>query len=147
MSAAGAAAPFFFYGTLMDPAVLDAVVGRRVPAAARRPAAVAGYARVCRAGASYPILVPAADGRVEGIVVSGLGARDAARLTAFEGDDYHTAMLDARLRTGGVVAARAFLPRPGVPASPEPWLPDDWRRRHRARYLARLHGFGAGTPV
>ena len=128
----------FFYGTLMDADVLGAVIGRRVPASAVEPAWIEGFRRVYRRGAWYPVLVEAPGGRVDGIVVAGLSDSEAARLVAFEGDEY-------RLETRTVHAARrgrrtvgVFVPVPGVPATDEDWTPDGFRRRHRAEYLRRV---------
>ena len=92
---------YFFYGTLMDRTVLAAVLGRSLPPAASRPASLDGYRRVFRAGASYPVLVPAAGEVVAGIVVDGLGQGDRRRLEAFEGSDYVSREMPVRLGRGG----------------------------------------------
>lgn len=131
-------APFFFYGVLMDRDVLRLVTRRPVPAAACRAAAIDGFSRVYRDGASYPILIPADGACVEGILVSGLGDAEEGRLRAFEGDEYDLVTVPVRKGRGGAVEARVFMPRSGVPASSLPWMPEHWRRHHRARYLARL---------
>lgn len=128
---------YFFYGTLMDTAVLDTVVGRRLPARCRRGATIAGYRRVYRAGAWYPILQPAPESRVDGVVVSGLGAADASRLAAFEGEEYELAEVPVALIGGGTTPAKVFLPAPGVPGSSHEWTFEDWRRKHRREYLRR----------
>ena len=126
---------YFFYGTLMDTDVLARVIGRRLPAGSTEPAVIEGYARVYAAGACYPVLVPALAGRVEGLLVSGIGARAAARLYDFESDSYE-------LRRMSVVAARrrrlsalTFMGRPGRAASLDPWELESWRRRHKREYL------------
>ncbi len=133
---------FFFYGTLIDVDVLHAVVGRPIPRAARRLAEVHGWQRIVRAGASYPLLLPEESGRVDGVLVSGLGSTDVARLIHFEGDDYRLDELPVRPRGGGVVRARVFLPQPGIPATAEVWSLNAWQRRHKRRYLARLRRRG-----
>ncbi len=95
---------FFFYGTLVHPAILARIVGEE---AARnvyvQPALLPDH--ICRhvQGADYPALVPydsslssssssikLIEGRsfVRGVLVRGLTARHAAILDAFEGDDY-----------------------------------------------------------
>ena len=130
---------FFFFGTLMDPAVLDLVVGRHVPEAAKRPAVLDGYRRARVRGATYPIVVPAPGSEVAGVMVSGLRPSDADRLTAYEGDGYVLAELEVRAG-GGAKRAHVYLPRSGggLEALEESWDFDDWRRRHRAGFLARL---------
>ncbi len=133
---------FFFYGTLIDADVLDAVVRRPIPRAARRPADVHGWRRVVRAGASYPLLLPEENGRIDGVLVSGLGATDVARLIRFEGGDYALGEVLVRPRGGVVVRARVFLPHAGVPATAEAWSLAVWQRRHKRRYLAHLRRCG-----
>lgn len=99
---------FFFYGTLMDEDVRALVVGRRAPPSACRPAVLAGYRRVFRDGAAYPILVRAraseGDGvtRVDGCLVAGLSKREISRLKVFEGEEYELTDLPVRTpsRTG-----------------------------------------------
>lgn len=134
---------YFFYGTLMDPAVLRAVLGRSPGREASQAASLDGYRRVYRRGAWYPVLVEAAGEKVDGILMGGLGREDAQRLEAFEGEDYALAVL--AVRTGhreGVAArvfmARVFMARAGVPATAEPWSLADWRRRHRRLYVERV---------
>jgi gamma-glutamylcyclotransferase (GGCT)/AIG2-like uncharacterized protein YtfP len=129
---------YFFYGTLMDRTVLAAVLGRSLALAASRPASLDGYRRVFRAGASYPVLVPAAGEVVAGIVVDGLGQGDRRRLEAFEGSDYVSREMPVRLGRGRLAAAWVFMPRPLLPVSATPWSPADWRRRYRRQYLQRI---------
>ncbi len=130
---------FFFFGTLMDQAVLDIVVGRHVPAAAKRSAVLEGYRRARVRGATYPIVVPADGAEVAGLLVSGLRPTEADRLTAYEGDGY--VLVEHEVRAGGgAKRAHVYLPRAGggLAALDENWDFDDWRRRHRAGFVARL---------
>lgn len=132
---------YFFYGTLMDRAVLAAVLERAPPRPARS-ATLAGYRRVFRAGASYPVLVPATGEEVVGVAVEGLGEGDGRRLEAFEGSDYRLREMPVRLAHGGVVPAWMFMPKPEVPAASTAWTLADWRRRYRRQYLQRIGGTG-----
>jgi gamma-glutamylcyclotransferase (GGCT)/AIG2-like uncharacterized protein YtfP len=127
---------YFFYGTLMDRRVLEAVIGRPPPRAAR--ASLDGHRRMLRQGASYPVLVAVAGGAVHGVLVAGLGEGDARRLEAFEGSDYVLREMPVRLAHGRCVPALVFMPAPFLAAAAEPWLPDEWRRRHRRRTLRRV---------
>ncbi len=138
MSLRTGAARFFFYGTLMDRMVLAAVLGRSPPAAKARPASLDGYRRVFRAGATYPVLVPAPEEVVAGIVVEGLGQGDRRRLEAFEGRDYVLREMPVRVVRGGLATAWVFMPRPRLPVSATPWTPAGWRRRYRRQFLQRM---------
>ncbi|TVR97948.1 MAG: gamma-glutamylcyclotransferase [Rhodospirillales bacterium] len=129
----------------MDRDVLACVLGRRPPDRPR-PARLNGYRRMVRAGASYPILVADPAAAVAGILVSGLDAHDQDRLRRFEGEDYRLDRLAVLVRCGGTMTAQVFMPQPWVQAGSEPWDLPAWRRRHKARYVARLRAFGMCDP-
>jgi hypothetical protein len=136
---------FFFYGTLLDDDVFPLVTGRSLAPRDRCRAAIDGYLRVFREGASYPILVATAGGRVEGALVGGVGPREAERLKTFEGDEYALIQLIVHRHNGGPVGAHVFMAKTWVPGSADVWDFANWRRRHKRRYLARLRGPGNWT--
>jgi gamma-glutamylcyclotransferase (GGCT)/AIG2-like uncharacterized protein YtfP len=70
----------FVYGTLMDDARVQAVVGRRLP---RREAVLDGFERVEQAG-SYPYVVPRDGARVTGALLDEVDDTALARLDAYE---------------------------------------------------------------
>ena len=129
---------FFFYGTLMDPEVLDAVIGRRVPQVDRQTAIIEGFRRVFRLDAWYPVLVPARGERISGILVDTLSEKETDRLIAFEGNEYVMCVRSVSGVRTGETSAQLFLPRPGVPTSSEEWTLQKWRLRHRQEYLRRV---------
>ncbi len=128
----------FFYGTLMDGDVLGAVIGRPASTVRRQGASVEGYRRFHRFGASYPILVPSPDGRIEGILASGLRPADMARLIAFEGSDYDLVEISVRAVRCGPTRAMIFMSGPEVMASPQEWTLTTWTPRHKKEYLRRI---------
>jgi len=81
------AVEIFLYGTLLDPAVLEARSGRRFPPRARRPALLMGWRRVMLRRQPYPTLRRARGGCVQGVVVRVCGA-PLRRLMAYEGPAY-----------------------------------------------------------
>jgi hypothetical protein len=136
---------FFFYGTLLDDDVFALVTGRSVATRDRCRAVADGYRRVFREGASYPILIAAAGGRVDGALVSGVGLRETERLKTFEGDEYDLIPISVHAHNRGQVRAHAFMAKTWVPGSAEAWNLAAWRRRHKQRYLARLRAFRIWT--
>lgn len=134
---------YFFYGTLMDADVLARVAGRRVAASNVEPAVVSGYRRVYVAGAPYPMLVPAPEGRVEGRLVSGLGGLETRRVAWFEGAEYELRPVRVRAARRGELEALAFMAGPGLGPSAEDWDLAAWRRRHKRAYLMRVAGWMA----
>ncbi len=127
----------FFFGTLMDPDVLSAVLGR-LPAAAQREAAfLRGMRRVLVAGRPYPMLIPQPAGRVEGVLVSGLSDRDIERLAYYEGWEYVSEPVTVRTLAGRSVETEMFTASSGVLPENRDWRLDLWQRKHKAGALAQ----------
>jgi hypothetical protein len=129
---------FFFYGTLIDPEILRAVLQRSVDPMRRREAVLKGYRRVYRRGASYPIIIADTTAQVEGIVVSALTTLDIMLLTAYEGQEYEIRELPVSCSGSGFVRARVFLPGPGCETSSKSWTPEDWNKRFRHPFIRSI---------
>lgn len=128
---------FFFYGTLMDADIRNAVLGRFTKSETVTPACLPGWRRVGLRGRSYPVIVPAAGAAVDGLAVS--FAEDAERpvtdlLTAFEGHEYDLASLE--LSSGDVVSVFAGARR--CHPTGRAWSLSDWQRRHKRAFLAAI---------
>lgn len=130
---------FFFYGTLMDRDVLMHVLGRRIIAAALRPATLRGWRRTAIAGASYPIVVRDKASQVEGVTFDGLSTVEADRLAAYEGPRYVLIRAFADLPRQGPRAVFLFQPRPGAfkPVA-QAWSLAAWQADHKTTFLAAL---------
>lgn len=130
---------YFFYGTLMDAAVRAAVLGPRSDLPPVEAASLSGYRRLYMRGATYPVLVPAPQQEVEGLLLHEVDANAERRLVHFEGDAYRQAMVTVAGRRSGLIAACCFLPVDNDLAdATQPWDLATWRRRHRRRYLTRI---------
>ncbi len=139
--------PFFFYGTLMDADLLELVAGEAVPREAIEPASLRGFRRTGVAGRSYPMLVRRSGGRVEGILVRGLGRDARRRFVAYEGTGYRLARLGVTDLAGGRVTARIFLDAGAMRSDGKPWSLAGWRRRWKRRALRRAGRLGGGDPA
>lgn len=141
------AAPYFFFGTLMDVELLARVCGEPVASSQVVPAEIAGFRRTGVTGRSYPILVERSGGRVEGILVFGLSPRASTRLDAYEGANY--ALKPVTVRTGRwSVAARyyAFVgARNGLRSDGRLWTLERWQRRWKRRAMRRAGRLGPKT--
>lgn len=107
-------ATLFLYGTLLDPAVLEAMAGEPGLAHRMRAALLEGWRRVPLRGTPYPTLLRVATGNAvtDGAVLR-VGQRALARLSAYEGAGYR--LVPVTVATfGGPVRARA-------------WVADRWR--------------------
>ena len=129
---------FFFFGTLMDPSVVELVTGQ--PAPAMTPASACGVRRERIRGRSYPMLRPHPTGRVEGVVADGLDAVALWRLACYEGPEYYTGLLDVVMADGTKRRVMAYFCHPWVVSSRRGWQLRDWQLRARPNYMRLLAG-------
>ena len=73
--------PLFAYGTLRDPDILWAILGRSIPDHARLMARAPGYAAVHYPGRTYPALIGNPMEAAPGLVLDGLSPLDVAVLS------------------------------------------------------------------
>jgi len=141
---------YFFYGTLCDADVQRLILGYRPNARQLCPARLPGYRRKRARGRSYPVLLRAPGGLVDGLLFRPARPSDASRLAAYEGPEYLTRSLPVRRRDTGAAPrrARVFLPAgtaaPGsalVPAFDD-WRLNRWQRHEKAAFLQSLHRQG-----
>jgi hypothetical protein len=125
---------FFFYGSLLDPAIRRAVMGARAERCRMVPAALEGWRRCRWRKAIYPVLLRKPGAAVEGCLVDGVDATAAARLAAFEGPAYRVAMVAVRSVAGGTASAHVFLPNRRQ-ASPASWILEEWQRGRQKQAL------------
>ena len=138
--------PMFFFGTLMDRDVRQAVLGRPTPEHALEPASLRGWCRRPVAGRTYPMLAPHPAGQVDGVLVHGLDAHDRRRLDHYEGEEYIVAEMKVISGRGGRRNALVYVCRPGVAAGRGPWRLRDWQSRHKRAALARIRAVMAACP-
>jgi len=124
----------FFFGTLIDADVRQAVVGRPLPV---ETATAAGFVRVFIAGRTYPMLLPKATGRVGGVLTPPLEDAALRRLNAYEGPEYRLRPITVETATG-TVTAHAYFCRHGVAAGRREWRFEDWLRREKRSWVPRI---------
>jgi gamma-glutamylcyclotransferase (GGCT)/AIG2-like uncharacterized protein YtfP len=129
---------FFFYGTLMDEAVRRAVLGAAAQPLLVEPATLAGWQRCAIPGRSYPMVRPAADESVDGLLAEGIDGEGAARLDRFEGPEYRRTPLDVRRISGETVTAWVYVALHAGKGAARRWDFETWRRQHRAAMLRGL---------
>jgi hypothetical protein len=116
----------FVYGTLLFPEVLAALLGR-VPV--RTPAVATGWRVAALPGRVYPGLVPAENGRANGLVISGLTRAEGRILDAYEDADYQLTVIT--LADGR--SCPTYVWRTDVLA--HDWNPHGFAVEHLARYV------------
>lgn len=140
---------YFFYGTLCDADVRRLILGYRPSPRQLHPARLPGFCRKRARERSYPVLVRAPGGLVDGLLFRPRPG-DAGRLAAYEGPEYRTRTLPVCRRgsPGAIPAtrparARVFLPAGAtLPASFDDWQLCRWQRRDKAAFLRTLHHQG-----
>ena len=134
---AGCELRYFFYGTLLDFDVRALVLtpgSRNVPV---EPAILHGYRRVFMAERVYPVIAPLPSSSVAGVLSGKLNTEDAARLAAFESDEYDEVSLDVISDSGQTVTARVFVAGSRAVQSLTAWNLANWQRRHKQEFLRR----------
>lgn len=132
----------FFYGTLVDPDIFEAVLGR--PLANARPvdAVLEGYRAVLVVGRPYPGLVAAPGARAEGILVSGITRQDMDILIRYEDRDmYGVEVKTVRTSDGKEHVTKVFMPKRRIRLSRRQWSLTDWQRRLKRDYLPKIPRF------
>ena len=92
--------PLFVYGTLLEVAVLERLLGRCPPA---QPARLRGYRRRAVQGEDYPAILPDDGGVVEGAVLLELDEAALVRLDAYEGPEYVRIRVPVEVLTGVIL--------------------------------------------
>ncbi|MEQ8165041.1 MAG: gamma-glutamylcyclotransferase family protein [Alphaproteobacteria bacterium] len=135
----------FFYGTLLDADIRHRVLGRAIPDDRLIPASVADYRRLAVPGRPYPGAVPDRGATLSGAVLRGVGVRDRARLTRYEGSEYLFRSVMAEFGDGSICQVGLFVFRRRRGLGGE-WDLETWQRVHKPAYLEALApGMTAGA--
>lgn len=129
----------FVYGTLQDPDVLAAVLGRPVDVAVLPVAAAPGYRAIAYPGRVYPALVADPTGAAPGRLLAGLDRLDFDILDAFEGDEYRRTSITV-VAAEQSFAAAAYLPAAVIANAGPAWSLAHWTLRHKAAVLGSETG-------
>ncbi len=136
MTADDAATRLFIYGTLLMPAVRDAVCGRHFDT---HPASLADFARYRLRQRVYPAIVPEPGASTAGLLCEGLDEALWRRLDQWESELYARLAVNVQSIDGIALAAYTYVLAPPHYHELEslPWSPAEFERLHLAAYLAR----------
>jgi hypothetical protein len=127
---------YFFYGSLMDRDLLEAVLGRTTSHLTFTPGWLTGYAAETAKGYTFPTLLERKGSRVDGIVTAGLTQADADRIAYYEdNDEYAARSVDVGTATTDV-AAQIFMAAHPLMSSGDPWNFERWRKHDKPLLLA-----------
>ncbi len=123
----------FVYGTLRDPDLLAAVLGRPLRAAEALAAVAPGFRATHYPNRIYPALIRAPGGSAEGLLLTGLSPFEVDLLDQFEGSEYRRDIVPVMIEEE-LHEAQAYLPAIAV-AGGEPWSLEHWQAVHKADVL------------
>jgi gamma-glutamylcyclotransferase (GGCT)/AIG2-like uncharacterized protein YtfP len=129
---------FFFYGTLIDPDVRRAVLGRLAPETVE-PATLPGWRRFAAKGVTFPIARPDPKAEIEGVLARDLSAAAGRLLDAYEGDGYRRTKVE--IVAGGKTLSAILYVDDGsgtLVAAPGAWDYATWAKRDKRAFLAKL---------
>jgi hypothetical protein len=129
---------FFFYGSLMDEELLEAVLGRPVTHLTFATGWLDGYVAETAHGYSFPTLIERRGERVDGIVAQGLTQADIDRIAYFEDTEYAPVVVDVSTARSDV-AAQVYMATASLKATGERWAFDKWKKEHKPLLLAVTH--------
>jgi gamma-glutamylcyclotransferase (GGCT)/AIG2-like uncharacterized protein YtfP len=124
----------FVYGTLRDPEVLSAVLGRPLNAGATLAAGAPGFHTVHYPGRNYPALVRKPGKAAQGLVILDLTPFEIDLLDAFEGDEYRPETIPVMIGEE-LHQVLAYLPTISIPADAAEWTLSAWQAEHKPRLL------------
>jgi hypothetical protein len=128
--------PLFVYGTLRDPDLIAAVLGRPVFRGEAHPARAPGFRAATYPGRTYPALVRAPGSAAEGLLLTGLTPFERDLLDAYEGDEYRRGVVAAMLADEPELhEANAYLPTRVIPRDAHDWSLYGWQAEHKRRVL------------
>ena len=129
---------FFFYGTLIDPDVRRAVLGRLAPDAVE-PAVLPGWRRYAAKGVTFPIAYPDPKAEIEGVLARDLSAAAGRLLDAYEGDGYRRTKVEIVAGDKKLTALLYVDDGRGTwVAAPGAWDYTTWVERDKRAFLAKL---------
>ncbi|MEO1329565.1 MAG: gamma-glutamylcyclotransferase [Pseudomonadota bacterium] len=136
-------ARLFFYGTLRDAELREAVLGPSTAGLVARPARVAGFRATPLPGEAFPVAARDATAVLEGVALEGVEAEAVALAQAYEGPEYRLIRVEALLAEQDErVSCLMFAPTEaaarrldGVEHPAPDWDFERWRQERKPRAL------------
>ncbi|MFN9163500.1 MAG: gamma-glutamylcyclotransferase family protein [Alphaproteobacteria bacterium] len=126
---------FFFYGSLMDLELLEAVIDRSSDHLRHQPGRLDGYAAETAHGYSFPTLVARRGAVVKGVVTHGLSDADIERISYFEDTEYAHHPVEV-VTAAATITARTYMSTSTLRSSGEAWDFEQWQVQHKPVLVA-----------
>lgn len=127
----------FVYGTLLVPAVMQAVTGRAFKCA---NATLTGFVRYQVRGQVFPGIIRHNDMEVEGAVYFSIDTDSLQRLDIFESDIYSREAVTVKLDNNRLITAYTYTVSPGHKniLTNRAWDLEQFKQEHLATYLVHI---------
>ncbi|WP_419901387.1 gamma-glutamylcyclotransferase family protein [Kiloniella sp.] len=133
----------FFFGSLMDPDVLEIVLGHPIDQTLLKPGTLDGYRCEREAKESYPVLVPYPNGRAEILIAQNLSKTDVDRILFYETGEYD--LVPFAVNDGNTqINALGFATGEGIDTSGDTWHLNVWQKTGKIDFLPLAQRFMAG---
>ena len=132
--------PLFAYGTLMCTEIMSAVSGLSPVSI---PATLQGYSRHRVRAESYPGIILAPHGQVQGVLYSNLTSQAWRQLDRFEGEMYERRLVDVRPTQGDIILAHTYIvtDRYHDKLEARDWDFDEFLEAGKAAFLREYRGW------
>jgi gamma-glutamylcyclotransferase (GGCT)/AIG2-like uncharacterized protein YtfP len=127
----------FVYGTLLIPAVMEAVTGKSFEST---EAVLQGYARYRLKGRIYPGITKVPNRSVDGCVYHGIDNPVLGLIDAFEADEYQRVRVTVTGTDGVLISANTYVitPAHSTLLTRQDWDLDGFVKKHLESYLQGL---------
>ena len=126
---------YFFYGSLRDLELLEAVIDRDTAHLSFTPGWVHGFVAETAQGYTFPTLIKNRNGCTDGLLTQGLTDDDIARIGYFEDTEYQPAPVNVTTADRDI-AAHTFMATSALKSSGEFWNFEHWRQHHKPLLVA-----------
>ncbi|MCZ4280586.1 gamma-glutamylcyclotransferase [Kiloniella laminariae] len=132
----------FFFGSLMDPDVLEIVTGRAIDQTHLKPGTLEGYRCEREVKESYPVLVPCPGGKATVLIAEGLSETEIDRILFYETGEYDLVPFTVDDGTGKL-EAQGFATGEGIKTSGDTWRLNVWQATEKSDFLPLASAFMA----
>ncbi len=133
----------FFFGSLMDPDVLEIVIGRSINPTQLMSGTLKGYRCEREIKESYPVLVPHPAGEANILIAHDLTQADIDRILFYETGEYDLIPFTVHDGTSQLQAL-GFTTGEGINTSGDTWSLNIWQKADKANFLPMAERFMQG---
>lgn len=125
----------------MDPDILQLVTDMSIADLSLSSVTVKGFAQRQVVGETFPVLIHAPGGSVDGIIITGLTDLALERILFFEGSEYELDSIAVVDNKNAIVNADYFRDTSAYEILSVPWDFREWQQVHKAPFMTHTQRF------